>query len=66
VYVRPKRSMSAMNRIRWEGAARAGLQVFRLKRPEMTLNELVESLSSDQPTQPRVLSYGSEKYSADW
>ena len=30
----------------WEGAARAGLKVFRLKRPEMTLNELVESLGS--------------------
>ncbi len=30
----------------WEGAAKAGLQVFKLKRPEMTLNDLLESLAA--------------------
>ena len=30
----------------WEGAANAGLQVFRLKRPEATLTHLVESLTT--------------------
>ena len=29
----------------WEGAAKVGLQVFRLKRPEITLNDLVTSFS---------------------
>jgi putative hydrolase of the HAD superfamily len=30
----------------WEGAANAGLQVFRIKRPETTLTHLVETLAA--------------------
>ncbi|MEQ1862965.1 MAG: HAD-IA family hydrolase [Chthoniobacteraceae bacterium] len=32
----------------WEGAERAGLQVFRLKRPELTLEHLARLMNRDQ------------------